>query len=360
MNTFMVMEYGMLWLFSGQWPEPQVGQIRAEPGGRMIPVSEAERREVFFRAIGNDHPLVDLIHKCIDNYPQSRAHVSEIVERLAEMVLQFPASFANRLEMLRQTDEDEEEKSALAEEGERKDEVFVELGNDILACKDEIQALTEEGERKDSVIKEMTEEGERKDCVIQQKESQIERLKLAHSSEVECFQLQIKDLNTQNQLTTTKMEAEIAELKSNAAIYESQIETSSRTQLQEREQFEQMIAKEREQSELQLQKVKEQSEFQLAQEREVNKKLMADLQSHFSKLMSENTQLQSTISELQANISEKDSAIQMNDTAAKRKDCELEAKSRALEEKDATISAMCEQITKTREYLTTSKQQVRK
>ena len=41
----------------------------------------------------------------------------------------------------------------------------------------------------------------------------------------------------------------------------------------------------------------------------------------------------------------------------KRKDSELEAKSRALEEKDATISAMSEQITKTREYLA-SKQQV--
>ena len=86
----------MIHMFSGQWPEPQVGQIRAEAGGRMIPVSEAERREVFLRAIGNDHPLMDLILKCIDNYAQARAHASEIVGRLAEMVLQFPASFANR------------------------------------------------------------------------------------------------------------------------------------------------------------------------------------------------------------------------------------------------------------------------
>ena len=76
----------MIHIFSGQWPEPQVGQIRAEAGGRMIPVSEAERREVFLRAIGNDHPLMDLILKCIDNYAQARAHASEIVERLAEMV----------------------------------------------------------------------------------------------------------------------------------------------------------------------------------------------------------------------------------------------------------------------------------
>ena len=69
----------MVHIFSGRWPEPQVGQIHTEPDGRMTPVSEAERREVFLRAIGNDHPLMDLILKCIHNYPKSRAHASEIV-----------------------------------------------------------------------------------------------------------------------------------------------------------------------------------------------------------------------------------------------------------------------------------------
>ena len=84
----------MIHMFSGRWPESQVGPIRTEPG-RLIPVTEAERREVFLRDIGDDHPLMDLILKCINNHPQTRAHASEIVERLAEMVLQFPASFTN-------------------------------------------------------------------------------------------------------------------------------------------------------------------------------------------------------------------------------------------------------------------------
>ena len=105
----------MIHIFSGRWPEPQVGPIRTEPG-RLIPVTEAERREVFLQAIGNDHPLMDLILKCIDNHPQTRAHASEIVERLAEMVLQFPASFANRLEMLRQIEHQEKEKQTLRSE----------------------------------------------------------------------------------------------------------------------------------------------------------------------------------------------------------------------------------------------------
>ena len=46
----------------------------------------------------------------------------------------------------------------------------------------------------------------------------------------------------------------------------------------------------------------------------------------------------------------------MNDATVKRKDCELKAKSRALKEKDAIISAMSEQLTKTREYLATKQQ----
>ena len=102
--------YGILMIhvFSGRWPEPQEGQTRIE-NGQLVPVTEAERREVFLRAIGNDHPLMDLIMRCINNDSSRRAHASEIVERLAGMVLQFPASFANRLEMLRSIEHQEQE-----------------------------------------------------------------------------------------------------------------------------------------------------------------------------------------------------------------------------------------------------------
>ena len=123
----------MIHMFSGRWPEPQVGQVRAQYDGTMIPVSEAERREVFLQAIENDHPLMDLILKCIHNYPQARANADEIVERLANVMLQFPASFPNRLEMLGRIEIQEEEKRALSEEKEknarRVEEKEVELSN---------------------------------------------------------------------------------------------------------------------------------------------------------------------------------------------------------------------------------------
>ena len=156
----------MIHMFSGQWPEPQVGQIRAEPDGRMTPVSEAERREMFLRAIGNDHPLMDFILKCIHNHPRARAHASEIVGRLAEMVLQFPASFANRLdEALRQNEALSREIRDLREENRRTE--AVDKG---------IQDLRREnGDLREG----KNEEIERKDREIQELRAKIEQLKIA-------------------------------------------------------------------------------------------------------------------------------------------------------------------------------------
>ena len=109
-----VFSYGvmMIHVFSGQWPVPKGGQIRMEHG-RMIPVSEAERREGYLRAVGERHPLVDLILSCIDNDPQRRPHSRDIVLRLLDVVSQNPLSL-NMLEMLQQIDTSEEKEEATA------------------------------------------------------------------------------------------------------------------------------------------------------------------------------------------------------------------------------------------------------
>ena len=138
----------MIHMFSGQWPEPQVGPSRIE-GGKLIPVTEAERREVFLKTIEENHPLMDLIHMCINNDPQLRPHAGEIIRRVSQIASQFPASFANRLELLRQIERERREKSALMEEGERKEKVIQEKNDEILIHKEVILSLSEEGERKD-------------------------------------------------------------------------------------------------------------------------------------------------------------------------------------------------------------------
>ena len=307
----------MIHMFSSKLPEPQVGQVRAESDGKMIPVSEAGRREVFLQAIGNDHPLMDLILKCIDNYPQTRAHASEIVKRLAEMVLQFPTIFVNRLEMLRQIEAVEGERRALTEEVQKKDGIIQQKESQISLHREQFRAMEK------------------------QKTAEISRLNIVHSSEIEQLRLQVRDLNTQNQLMKAENEAEITQLKSTAAVYETQIENNARLLFQEKQQSEKYRAKEIEQYEIQLANETQ----QLVKEKEINRKLMADnhdLRSELSKSRPE-------IETLAANNAVKDSNIL-------RKDSVIEAKSRALEEKDATILALSKHLTKAREYLTTKQQ----
>ena len=114
----------MIHMFSRQWPEPQIGQVCTEPNDGMIPVSEAERHEEFPLAVGSDHPLMDLIRKCIHNHLKSRADANEIGRKLAKMVLQFPISFVSWLEMMKPIAADRKEKRALTKEGERKDRII--------------------------------------------------------------------------------------------------------------------------------------------------------------------------------------------------------------------------------------------
>ena len=90
----------MIHVLSGMWPEPQIEPVRIE-GDSLIPVTEAERREMFLQEIGTDHLLMDLILKCISNNPSKRAHTNEIVERMTDMVSKCPSSFANKAAMLK-------------------------------------------------------------------------------------------------------------------------------------------------------------------------------------------------------------------------------------------------------------------
>ena len=255
----------MIHMFSGQWPEPQVGPSRIE-GGKLIPVTEAERREKFFEAIEDSHPLMDLIHRCINNDPQLRPHAGEIIRRVSRVATQFPASFANRLEMLRRIQTVEERTRVVRDE-------------------------------KDAVIQQKDERMMMLQQEAEQKADEIDRLYMVHSSEVEQLKLEVRDLNSQNELLIARhkteveeitaefkvevaeTKAQIAETKAQVAEYKTKIEVSD--------------------------SMREIAEKRLQQEKELNETLTESLQ-----------------------------------------------------EKDSIITGMKEQLTKTREYLTANKQQV--
>ena len=281
----------MIHIFSGRWPEPQVGQTRIE-NEQLVPVTEAERREVFLQAIGNDHPLMDLILRCISNDPRRRAHASEIVEQMTAITLQFPASFANRLEMLRQIED-------LIEEKKRKDE-------EILTLRKEAEENKEENVRQNLVL----------------------------SSEVELLKLEVRDLNAQNQLLTAMKEADVTELKTKVAAYEEQIEENDKK-----------LQKQREEIDTQQKNNRKRYETEISALTNEKHRLVAEITSSVTK----SNFLEHKFLILKGETSRKTATV-------KRNELEIKAKTRVLEEKEAIISGMREQLTKAREHLSSKQQ----
>jgi serine/threonine protein kinase len=258
----------MIHIFSGRWPEPQVGPVRTEPG-KMTPVSEAERREVYLQEIGNDHPLLDLIIKCIDNHPQSRAHTAEIVKRLAEISMRFCDSQQG---MMRR---DTEMTNGLSKDNGRKGEAILE-GRDSLTHNDH-------------------------------------KLKIAHSSEIALLKSKLRDTDAKFNLYRAESEAKIMELKSTAALDKTQMENKDRILLEERKQFETQLAKEREVNRRLLVK-------------------NGDLQSEVDSLQHANSVLQSSTVEKDSAIARKEATIKRKDLEIKAKIAGLREKDAIISE----------------------------
>ena len=114
--------YGILMIhvLSGRWPLPLREPVSVNPENRaqLLPVSEADRRDEYLRDIGNDHPLMNLILKCVSNDPQQRAKSAEMVQRMEEMTCHSPPAFPNRVEMLQKLRADATENGSLREENE--------------------------------------------------------------------------------------------------------------------------------------------------------------------------------------------------------------------------------------------------
>ncbi len=165
----------MIHTFTAEWPLPKIGQTRinpANPNG-LIPVTEAERREEFIRRIPPDHPLMDFIMRCLSNNPQQRPTAAEIVSRMVGVVLEYPPSFENRVEMLQRVSALLTEKRELEEEVVRKDLAIQEKAG-------EIEVLVEKKRRQE-----------------EESENTVERMQLVHSVEAHQIKLEIEDLKSQ-------------------------------------------------------------------------------------------------------------------------------------------------------------------
>ena len=292
-----IFSYGilMIHMFSGRWPEPQVGQNRNE-GDQLIGITEAERREVFLEAIGNDHPLMDTIHQCIHNDPKRRLPAERILEKTAEMRLQFSPPFVNTLEMLNKIDNQEEEKRVLKEEAEM----------DVQEKERQIAMMVDEAKQKDD---------------------EVDRQKFTSLHEKIDLQLQVRDLQTQIGHTLTGNDVNVKKLE-------------------EKQHIEPLLVKERNQVKI-LTKEKRDLQSQILR-----------LNNECDILQHEITSLKQDIATCGDTIRDKDAVITKKDAIIDSQSENLDSNIKMLQEKDAIISEMHEQLDKAKEYLL-DKEQVR-
>ncbi len=89
----------MIHVLCGKWPFP-ADAFHVDPQGSLVPITEFDRRAEYIREIGVDHPLIELIRRCLSNFPSGRPEVSEILCQVEALVSQFPPSFENNVEMV--------------------------------------------------------------------------------------------------------------------------------------------------------------------------------------------------------------------------------------------------------------------
>ena len=93
----------MVHLFSGQWPFPtEAAIVDPQDDSRMIPQSEADRRQVYLDAFGRDRPLMNLMLGCLHNSPARRPEAVEILTQVSRVAAQFPSTSKNKVELLQQ------------------------------------------------------------------------------------------------------------------------------------------------------------------------------------------------------------------------------------------------------------------
>ncbi len=72
---------------------------------RLIARSEVERRENYFtrlhRQLGERHPLVQLVERCLDNDPQYRPSAVDVLQQLEAVEIEDPYQDLTKLDMIR-------------------------------------------------------------------------------------------------------------------------------------------------------------------------------------------------------------------------------------------------------------------
>ena len=120
----------MIHIFCGEWPVASE-YLQADPKnpGQLCPLTEIERRQKYIRLLGPDHPLLDLIRRCLANIASQRPASATILKQLCTASALHPPSFGNHVDMLNRIKSEAEEKEQLGQELEAMRNLLHEQGH---------------------------------------------------------------------------------------------------------------------------------------------------------------------------------------------------------------------------------------
>lgn len=101
-NTKMdIFSFGVLalHLVSQVWPVP-TEPVRVMPNGKLLPVSEIDRRRAQFELMGSDHCVHELAMQCLQNDPTQRPEIGKVVSTLENLQTKFPLPSTSYLDLL--------------------------------------------------------------------------------------------------------------------------------------------------------------------------------------------------------------------------------------------------------------------
>ena len=380
--------YGVLMIhvLSGRWPLPLRDPTYVNPENRaqLLGVSEAERRDEYLRDIGNAHPLMDLILRCVSNDPELRSTAAQIVQRMEHMTRHSPPAFPNRVEMLQRIRADATEKGSLREENEtfaaeyeqsrlEKEELIQQHQAEMRAQNDTHRAEVEQ--LRTEVTAELNAQNTAAQTQLRRHhQEEMERFELAHSIAFAETRLQLQEA-LQNELRT-QIELHQAEMMTQNDVHQAEME-QIRTEMRARNEThraEMEVQNETHRAEMSSQNETHQAEMRAQNEthqaemsaqnkaREQERKHLTDqldsLQTEVMRVRGENESQHATVASKDEVIQSKEGEISSKDATLTQKESELTSKNAILERQSSTIREQNEQLTQAREFLSGQKPQV--
>ena len=197
----------MIHIFCGEWPIA-MEYLQPDPHnpGHLYPLTEIQRRAKYITRLGENHPLLELIHKCLKNIPADRPEASEVLDDLNHVVGQFPASFENKIEILNQIKTDMEEKMNNREEIEKLQRLLHEKEHKIEKL---CAAYSVEMERTREALTRLEQTCSLQEAQLNELQTENNRLRVTLSSkqeEMETMKKRVDSLSSELQATCNKLE----------------------------------------------------------------------------------------------------------------------------------------------------------